>query len=346
MKRQHFEWLWQHCSPHGVGFVLDPVDQGVEQETRDDWISKGILHEEHEVEVEIKEENPIGLLQIGWAEPRTALFRRYVAIPPYESVIYQMFGGHRSIPDHDKVADNVELRRKAFKIDRERLAVTVAGFWGITPLYWEIPPRGYLFGYKDGEHHVIVLSSKIDRLLLPTIAIDTRENLGLAAEMKKSQKTYVVEAGSTALKYMELQRLYELNIVFAGTQDFLTEDGRVVWEFEYMEEADVETHPVDLFSRDPTTGRLMYDGNLFHLTLSEEIIFWQFQRRFGMAVNKDELRQMVWSERGKKEPEYLDENLRNHIFAIKRKLEEQTPLTIESTGLGNYRMILRDQQDK
>jgi len=140
--------------------------------------------------------------------------------------------------------------------------------------------------------------------------------------------------------------LFEHNIVFAGTQDFLTEEGEAVWEFEYMKEVETETDPIDLFLRDPVTGRLMYDGAIIHLTPTEDIIFWQFRKMFGMAVNKGELRDIVWRGRGKKEPGYPEENLRNHIFGLRNKLEEHTPFTIELTGLGNYRMTVRKLQDK
>jgi hypothetical protein len=341
MKREHFDWLWRHCSPDGVGFVLDPVDQGVDRATRNGWISEGVLYDDIEIEVKAQSPDLEGLLDLTLIASVG-----FVVEQPIAKWINEASRFHHPFLDYFRYKDYVELRRKAFSINREKLTAICAKDWRIDHYYFEVPPCGHLIGFKDGEHHVLVVSGEIDRLLLPTVAIDTRENLGLTMEDKKSKKTYIVKAGTTVLTYLELLRLYEGNIVFAGTHDFLTDEGDPVWEFEYIKEVETETHPIDLFSRDPVTGGLMYDGAIIHLTPTEDIIFWQFRKRFGMAVNKDELRHMVWRGKGKKEPGYPEENLRNHIFRLKKALEEHTPFTIEPTGLGNYRMRMRELQDK
>jgi len=186
MKRVHFNYLWNNCAPSGNGFILDPELLGIEESDYQPWFELGVLGNLFEVKVKTRDGNINGLSEV------IPIRDTGLIVKDWEDCMFDyLFNKPESFWErHIRYKDYVEIPVKAYQIQRDRLAELVADDWGIEPLFWEIPPCGYLFGYRDSEHHVIVLSGKIDRLLLPTVAIDTRENLGLKREMKASKKTW------------------------------------------------------------------------------------------------------------------------------------------------------------
>jgi DNA-binding response OmpR family regulator len=142
---------------------------------------------------------------------------------------------------------------------------------------------------------------------------------------------------------MELQRLFGKNIVFAGTQDFLTDEGEPIWEFDYMtEEEDEGEDPLSHLRIDPVTRDWMYNGTLLHFRGKEHSMFLLLRKNFGMALSKDELAAVAWTPE-KQELINVDENIQTHISNIRGKLEAVTPFTIELMRSKSYRMTYTSQ---
>jgi hypothetical protein len=298
MKREHFEWLLRHWTEELYSFVLDPVCQGVSSETRDEWVRLGIISSPTILNVLAQTKNFGRLMQLEIGG---------------EFVRHQFIG---------------------YSVDFEKLLSHMAEQWGIRPVFYDAFPAGVMMGVKDETIPVVILCRPIDRLLLPTVAIDTQANL-------KVRKIWIIKEGGTRLQDDELERLYELGIHFLGTEEFLTGEGKPNWDYEFLDSEIIQAEPHPALIVDPETNFIVLDGTILELQVKQERILAALITSGGKPVHRDDLREVIWPDVND-EPGLPDQGVIQHVYNLKQNLERLTSYTVLTLrGKSMYRLIKR-----
>ena len=332
MKRDYFEWLWEQCSPDGSGIVLDPELQGIDPQIRAEWIDKGIISNEHSRKLKSKDKKIKGLVEVI-IDP----MHGYVVKSPLDRIMDNLWN-KTNIDQYFKYMDYIIIEEKAFNVNRDKLTEFIAPEWEIEPLFWLAPPCGYMVGWKNPAEHVVVLAGEIDKLLLPTVAHDIKENL-------EADSLWLIETGSTRLYLMELKRLYKKGIHFCGTQDFLSEEGKPNWDINPFDDIEQTLMPVSPLSYDEDSWLFKYGEIELRFTPLESRCLSKFQTNFGSTISKDDLANVLWTKE-EEEPDNPDHAIEAHISNIRQKLEENTPLTINSLGNKQYALLYKSEPEE
>jgi len=328
MKREHFEWLLRHWTEELYSFVLDPVCQGVSSETRDEWVRLGIISSPTILNVLAQTKNFGRLMQLEIGSEGCIASERPI------SLTMRLINKAFNLPNDRLEGEFVRHQFIGYSVDFEKLLSHMAEQWGIRPVFYDAFPAGVMMGVKDETIPVVILCRPIDRLLLPTVAIDTQANL-------KVRKIWIIKEGGTRLQDDELERLYELGIHFLGTEEFLTGEGKPNWDYEFLDSEIIQAEPHPALIVDPETNFIVLDGTILELQVKQERILAALITSGGKPVHRDDLREVIWPDVND-EPGLPDQGVIQHVYNLKQNLERLTSYTVLTLrGKSMYRLIKR-----